>query len=302
MRFLLVVATLSAAWLAEGPAPGFLDPCTRHRLSVANENRDLRLVAPAADAAFTEEEQETRFVYVLPGGTIYHRRDCPSLKGAGVPTRPADLGRYSTPCSICKPTLPSDSHDETGGWYSTGPGESNRVVYLLPGGTMYHRSDCPTLRGRGVPKLVSHLGTGPVPCSICKPDDEPVETAAPASPTYPAPRSPRALAPAVPSSGATTRGLSVYVVAPSVSTSIEARNVRRRLGWIEVLQPRDAEAVMVMVRSSLRNPMNFRYDSFKDLVRDADMQLNISGPTFHCYLCRAGAGLEGDSTRELGGG
>jgi len=79
------------------------------------------------------------------------------------------------------------------------------------------------------------------------------------------------------------RGLSVAVIAPSVSTSIEARQVMRRFGWTET-NFRNADAILVVVRSMLYNPLNYSYGSIKELQDDADMQLNISGENFHMYI------------------
>ncbi len=79
------------------------------------------------------------------------------------------------------------------------------------------------------------------------------------------------------------RGEKVAVIAPSISTSREARAVLRENGLIET-SFRDADAILVVVRSGLLFPLNYRYDSVKKLERDADMQLNISGRRFHVYL------------------
>jgi len=75
----------------------------------------------------------------------------------------------------------------------------------------------------------------------------------------------------------------VAVIAPSVSTSMKAREIRARLGKREV-SFRFAEAVLVVVRSSLFNPLQHGYDSVGELQRDADSQLNISGPKYHVYV------------------
>jgi hypothetical protein len=79
------------------------------------------------------------------------------------------------------------------------------------------------------------------------------------------------------------RGLKVYVIAPSVSTSMEARSIRLKYGWVE--SPlRRADAVLVVVRSMLFNPLDYSYDSVKELQDDADNQLNIAGENFHVYI------------------
>ena len=76
---------------------------------------------------------------------------------------------------------------------------------------------------------------------------------------------------------------SVSVIAPSVSTSIKAREVRISMGWEEVPVKR-ADVLLVVVRSSLFNPLYYFYESYCDLKEYADYQLNISGPKYHIYL------------------
>lgn len=76
---------------------------------------------------------------------------------------------------------------------------------------------------------------------------------------------------------------SVAVIAPSVSTSMIAREVLTKLRASEV-GFRYADAVLVVVRSSLYNPLLASYGSVCDLQKDADGQLNIAGPNFHVYL------------------
>jgi hypothetical protein len=48
----------------------------------------------------------------------------------------------------------------------------------------------------------------------------------------------------------------VAVIAPSVSTSMKAREIRMRLGWTEV-QPKQADNVLVVVRSALFDPLSY---------------------------------------------
>lgn len=75
----------------------------------------------------------------------------------------------------------------------------------------------------------------------------------------------------------------VTVIAPSISTSMKAREIRMRMGWVEV-QPKQADNVLVVVRSELFNPLNYSYDSYGELKEDADYQLNISGSNYHVYI------------------
>lgn len=82
---------------------------------------------------------------------------------------------------------------------------------------------------------------------------------------------------------AESRSLNMAVIAPSVSTSMEARSIMRQKGWIET-NFRQADGILVVVRSMLFNPLSYSYRSIGDLQKDADMQLNISGENFHVYI------------------
>lgn len=76
----------------------------------------------------------------------------------------------------------------------------------------------------------------------------------------------------------------IAVIAPSISTQRVATQVLVRTGKTETISFRDAEAILVVVRSYLYNPLNFSYDSLKELKRDAEMQLNLTGAKYHVYL------------------
>jgi hypothetical protein len=78
-------------------------------------------------------------------------------------------------------------------------------------------------------------------------------------------------------------GEKVAVIAPSVSTSIEARSIMRRFGWVQT-NLREAQFILVVVKSILFYPLNYSYGSIKELQDDADMQLNIIGENFHIYI------------------
>lgn len=96
----------------------------------------------------------------------------------------------------------------------------------------------------------------------------------------------------VPGAGtAMERGLGVFVIAPSVSTSMEARSIRMKKGWVES-SLRQADAVLVVVRSMLFNPLDYSYDSVKELQEDAERQLNISGEKFHVYIYLVDDGMK----------
>lgn len=62
-----------------------------------------------------------------------------------------------------------------------------------------------------------------------------------------------------------------------------ARQVLAKLHTSEV-GLRCADQVLVVVRSSLFNPLMAGYGSVCELQKDADGQLNIAGPNFHVYV------------------
>jgi len=79
------------------------------------------------------------------------------------------------------------------------------------------------------------------------------------------------------------RSNGVYVIAPSVSTSMKAREIRMRAGVPEV-SLRSAYRALVVVRSALFNPLRGSYSNIFELQQDADNQLNIAGPKYHVYV------------------
>jgi hypothetical protein len=81
------------------------------------------------------------------------------------------------------------------------------------------------------------------------------------------------------------RGEKVTVIAPSASTSIEAHAIMLRLGWVET-NLREAQVILVVVRSMRYEPLSDLYGSHKELQEDANKQLNTSGPDFHVYIYR----------------
>lgn len=95
------------------------------------------------------------------------------------------------------------------------------------------------------------------------------------------------------------RGLSLAVIAHSVSTSMEARKVLRQQGWSETSSLRQAEGILVVCRSTLSYPLSSSYNSIKELDKDADSQLNISGPNFHVYLYRINDKLSVDEVKHI---
>ncbi len=76
----------------------------------------------------------------------------------------------------------------------------------------------------------------------------------------------------------------VYVIATSASTQKEAGRLMRFCRWSDTTALRDADMVLVVVRSSGSAPLDSFYDSAKWLVDDASSQLNESGSLYHTYL------------------
>ena len=89
---------------------------------------------------------------------------------------------------------------------------------------------------------------------------------------------------ATPQTALAQQGLSVAVVAHSISTRSEARKVLARRGWTETTNLQHADGILVVCRSSLNWPLNDSYQSFKELDDDADAQRNMSGSKFHIYV------------------
>ena len=84
--------------------------------------------------------------------------------------------------------------------------------------------------------------------------------------------------------GPAPRGPIVHSYAPSPSTQREAGRILRFCRWSDTSVVRDADALLVVVRSSGSHPLAPSYDNFKWLRDDASSQLNESGPQFHVYL------------------
>jgi hypothetical protein len=80
------------------------------------------------------------------------------------------------------------------------------------------------------------------------------------------------------------QGPIVYVVAPGASPAAEAGRILRVCRWTDTTALRDADAVLVVVRSSSGQPLSHNYDLLKWLRDDAASQLNDSGAQFHVYL------------------
>jgi hypothetical protein len=78
-------------------------------------------------------------------------------------------------------------------------------------------------------------------------------------------------------------GSKVTVIGPSVSTSMMARKIVAEL-HVSQTSLKHADYALVVVRSSLSNPLSFSYETECELKQDAENQLNITGPTYHVYL------------------
>lgn len=95
-----------------------------------------------------------------------------------------------------------------------------------------------------------------------------------------------ALAPIAPLAGQSqpAQGPIVHTYAPSASTQREAGRIRRICRWSDTTAVLDADALLVVVRSSGPDPLAPSYDNFKWLRDEAHSLLNDSGPLFHVYL------------------
>jgi hypothetical protein len=87
-----------------------------------------------------------------------------------------------------------------------------------------------------------------------------------------------------PSNAIDAQGPAAYVIAPSASTRLEARRLLRICRWSDTTIVRDADLVLVVVRSSGSDPLAPSYDSLRWLLEAANSQLNDSGAQFHIYL------------------
>ncbi len=90
---------------------------------------------------------------------------------------------------------------------------------------------------------------------------------------------------------ADSKRVSVAVIAPSVSTSMEARRIIAGQGWT-LGRFKTADAILVVVRSGLSLPLRSSYSFIGELKDDAEHQLNIAGPKFHIYLYQLGDDLD----------
>ncbi len=93
-----------------------------------------------------------------------------------------------------------------------------------------------------------------------------------------------AWSPGLPAQSYGPPGPLVYVIATSASTQKEAGRLMRFCRWNDTTALRDADMVLVVVRSSGSSPLNSFYDSAKWLVDDASSQPNESGSLFHTYI------------------
>ena len=82
---------------------------------------------------------------------------------------------------------------------------------------------------------------------------------------------------------AQSAGEQVYVIAESVSTSMEAQRILYRQRW-RAVPLRQAQFVLVVVRSELEMPLTGFYLSVAELKQDAEMQLNVAGSNYVVYI------------------
>ncbi len=92
---------------------------------------------------------------------------------------------------------------------------------------------------------------------------------------------------AAPPASPAPQGPLVYVIAPSPSTQAEARRILRLCRWSDTTAVLDADALLVVVRSSSGDPLASQYDSLQWLRSAVSSLENESGAQFHLYLFQA---------------
>jgi len=75
-----------------------------------------------------------------------------------------------------------------------------------------------------------------------------------------------------------------FVVAPGAVAQREARQMMRFCRWTDTSVLRDAEFVLVLVRTSDSRPLAPSYASLKWLRESASSQLDETGAQFHAYV------------------
>jgi hypothetical protein len=117
-------------------------------------------------------------VYLVAGGSSFHRRNCPAVAhvAAPVPRRLSELSKAYWGCEVCKPlegaaAAPPPAHVVT-------PSASAGMVHFIKGGTVYHRSTCSSLTGHVVDsRNVTELPPYFTACGACRPlENDPAAT------------------------------------------------------------------------------------------------------------------------------
>ncbi len=80
------------------------------------------------------------------------------------------------------------------------------------------------------------------------------------------------------------QGPILHTYAPSPSTQREAARLLRLCRWTDTATVRDADALLVVVRTARVEPLSVSYANLKWLRDDAHSLLNESGPQFHVYI------------------
>lgn len=95
------------------------------------------------------------------------------------------------------------------------------------------------------------------------------------------------------------RGLSVAVIAPSISARTAAHETLWNLGWTETKNLGQAEAVIVACNSNESWPLNNTYNSINELESDALLPANASGSDTHIYVYKINADMSVDEIKYL---
>ncbi|MBI2834176.1 MAG: hypothetical protein HYX76_07085 [Acidobacteria bacterium] len=120
---------------------------------------------PAANQPSSNESDP--IVYLVAGGSVYHRKDCISVAGKVlIERRLSELGPGYQPDSTCKAPRRSTASPRP---ITSTTEPSDPEVYLLAGGTVYHQRNCAELQGKvSIPRQLSELGPGYEPHSGCQ--------------------------------------------------------------------------------------------------------------------------------------
>jgi hypothetical protein len=136
---------------------------------------------------------QSETVYVTRTGAKYHRDGCSSLSRSKIPMALAEAAQRFGPCANCRPPIPNAVAPQNAApvvqFAAPSTVTASTPVMVTRTGQKYHRADCRTLRGGGIPSTLAEAAQRFGPCAICNPPvlgatapAPAVETARPAVP------------------------------------------------------------------------------------------------------------------------